>query len=141
MTSGVPIHLVIPTVHSGYKVVIWFTVLTIACGWVTSYTQIGTCSNQLILVLNFMLLLELSLADQFTSVILSVSTILISSKPSSCPMVQFSVANTTHFLLAIVSLKILFTMGKPCSKFGTSTRYVRLPRRTYIIKLAKLPIN
>lgn len=124
MISGVQIHLVIQTVHSGYKVVIWFTVLTIACGWVILYTQTGICSSQIILVLNFTLLLELSLVDQFTSAILWVSTILISSKPSSCPTVPFSAANTTRFLLAIVSSKTLFTMEKPCSRFGTSTRYV-----------------
>jgi hypothetical protein len=68
MISGAPIHLVILMAHFGSKDVIWCTVLTIACGWATSFALTGTCSSLLILVLSSTLLPGQFLVAQFMSV-------------------------------------------------------------------------
>ncbi|XP_021292513.1 galactinol--sucrose galactosyltransferase-like [Herrania umbratica] len=65
MISGALTPQATRTGHIGFRAATWCIVPTTACGWATSYNQIGTCSNELTNVLNSMPHHELRLVDLF----------------------------------------------------------------------------
>lgn len=122
MIFGALIHLEIPMARSGCKGVTWCTAPTTAYGWAISSTLIGICFNRLTLALSSTLPHEPSPAGRFTLVTRSESTTLSFLGASFFPTAPSSVVITTRFRLATASLKIHFTMERPCSKFGIITR-------------------
>ena len=122
MIFGALTHLVIQTVRFGYKGATWFIVHIIVYGWAISYTLTGTCSNQLTLVLRSTPRLGLSLGVLSMLVTQLGSTTLTCLRNLFCLMALFSDVSIMLSQLVIVSLRTLFMMAKPCSRFGTLTR-------------------